>query len=118
CGARNLRPHRFGPGDSGMNPFDISGRVVVVTGARGMLGRQFCESLDALGARVAALDVTPNAEEPWGEILGLRADVTSKEELAAALERITAHWEAPYGLINNAAIDSTPSSPIEDNGPL
>ena len=105
-----------------MKQFDITGRVIVVTGARGMLGRQFCESLASAGVRVAALDVTPDAEMPWpgfaNKILGIRADVTKKADLQAALKQITEFWTTPYGLINNAAIDSTPSSPIEENGPF
>ena len=48
-----------------MNLFDVSGRVVVVTGANGRLGRQFVRSLSAAGAKVAALDLheVPRARE-------------------------------------------------------
>jgi len=45
-------------------------------------------------------------------------DVTSKESLRAVLGRIEADWETPSGLVNNAAIDSPPGAPAEENGPF
>ena len=38
------------------NLFDIRGRVVVVTGGAGILGRSICVYLAEQGARVAVLD--------------------------------------------------------------
>ena len=38
------------------NLFDIRGRVVVVTGGAGILGRSICAYLAGQGARVAVLD--------------------------------------------------------------
>ena len=38
------------------NLFDIRGRVVVVTGGAGILGRSICEYLAEQGAKVVVLD--------------------------------------------------------------
>ena len=51
-------------------------------------------------------------------VLFLKADVTDRSSLVAATAKITSHWEAPYGLINNAALDSVPNAPLEENGPF
>ena len=37
--------------------FDLTGKVAVVTGGAGILGRQFCAGLAAHGARVALVDL-------------------------------------------------------------
>ncbi|MBZ0214134.1 MAG: SDR family oxidoreductase [Nitrospirae bacterium] len=99
--------------------FDLTGRVIVVTGGLGQLGRAYTETLTARGARVAVLDArvpegTPN---PEGGLV-LQADVTSRESLEQALGRIRAEFGEPVGLINNAALDSPPNAPLEENGPF
>ena len=107
------------------NLFDLSGRVIVVTGGLGQLGRQFAHSLSAVGARVAVLD---RSDDPalvrarYGaladdeNLLCLAADVTDRDSLVEARARILERWEEPAGLINNAALDSPPDSPPEENG--
>ena len=47
------------------NLFDIRGRVVVVTGGAGILGRSICEYLAEQGAKVVVLD----RDEQSGEAL-------------------------------------------------
>ena len=39
------------------DPFDLSGRIIVVTGGLGQLGHQFATALTARGARFAVLDL-------------------------------------------------------------
>jgi NAD(P)-dependent dehydrogenase (short-subunit alcohol dehydrogenase family) len=105
--------------------FSVEGRVVVVTGGLGQLGRQFTRALAERGARVAVLD--PRADRPEAreglEDLGAAvlcgaADVTRRDSLEAALARITAEWGVPDALINNAALDSPPGAPAAENGPF
>lgn len=103
----------------------MDGRVIVVTGALGRLGRQFVGAIIAAGGRAAALDL---ADAPPSELadvyrdrqraLYVRADVTSRTSVEAALAAISSAWEVPYGLINNAAIDAPPDSPLSDTGPF
>ncbi len=108
-----------------MTLFDLQDRVVVVTGGLGQLGRQFTGALAAHGARVAVLDLNrdPGAADHVAAAHGGRArffpgDVTDRASLERALEAIVHAWDAPSGLINNAAIDAPPDAPPADNGPF
>ncbi len=107
--------------------FSLRGRVAVVTGGLGLLGRQFARGLAEAGARVAILDLpcTPEriaaaygAEADAAHFLFLTADVTRRASLEEALAAIRQHWETPHILVNNAALDSPPHSPPEENGPF
>ena len=115
--------------DTGRTPriFDLNERIVVVTGALGQLGREFTRSLHDSGCRVAALDLQAGDDErraAFGaladspRLLLLQADVTSRESLEAALERIEQEWGTPTGLVNNAGLDSPPDASGLENGPF
>jgi NAD(P)-dependent dehydrogenase (short-subunit alcohol dehydrogenase family) len=100
--------------------FRLDGRVVVVTGAYGQLGRAYCAALVAAGASVAALDrpgvIESNA--PLAGTLAVPADVLNRQALEGALETIRRDLGTPWGLVNNAALDSPPDAPAEENGPF
>ena len=109
--------------------FSLAGRVIVVTGAFGQLGRQFSVALAGRGARVAAFDLSaPDNEdvatlEPlFGDlrerILPVRVDVTRRDSLEAGLATVKAQWGIPHGLVNAAALDSPPDAPASENGPF
>lgn len=109
------------------NPFDLNGSVVVITGGLGQLGQQFSNSLVEFGALIAVIDVCEyprlslkefikNCEE--GKIKVFKSDITVKHEVEAVLSRIIKEFGLPNVLINNAAIDSPPNAPIEENGPF
>lgn len=107
--------------------FDLSGQIIIVTGAMGQLGSRFALTLLEKGARVAVVDnsIDPVAKaKRFGEQIGasnilfVEADVTSRQSLIEALQKISAHWGAPFGLINAAALDSPPDAPAEENGPF
>lgn len=110
------------------DPFDLSGRVAVVTGGLGQLGHQFATAMTSRGARVAVLDLADDAvsiERRYGRewnresLLFLKCDVSRRGSLEAALAAITARFgEVPYGLINNAALDVPPDAPAGENGPF
>jgi NAD(P)-dependent dehydrogenase (short-subunit alcohol dehydrogenase family) len=105
--------------------FDVSGKVIVVTGAMGRLGRQFSLALAERGAKVAALDaamddrsIHDRFEEHRDRMMFVQADVTDRGSLQAALDRIVETWETPFGLVNNAGIDAPPDASANDNGPF
>jgi NAD(P)-dependent dehydrogenase (short-subunit alcohol dehydrogenase family) len=105
--------------------FDLDGRVVVVTGGLGQLGRQYTLALCAHGARVAVLDLAEEAAVgdrlaalPPDRVLYLQADICDPLSLRQGLARVEARWESPWGLINNAALDSPPNAPETENGPF
>ncbi len=100
--------------------FSLENKVVVVTGGMGRLGREYSRCLVDRGARLAVIDRADAVKNAVSndEILHVAANVLVRSELEAALALITRRWEVPFGLINNAALDSPPNSPAEENGPF
>lgn len=101
-----------------MNLFDVTGRVIVVTGANGRLGRHFVHSLSAAGAKAVAVDLRAGdwSDAP-GFVLPLIGNVSCRKSLEDCLERVLTELGQPYGLVNNAALDSPPDAPASENGP-
>lgn len=90
--------------------FDLHGRVAVVTGASGGLGRQFALALARQGADIAILARRlEKLEEVAGEIraLGVRCfpvtcDVTDSANVKAAVAAVLAEYGHVDILVNNA----------------
>jgi len=87
----------------------ISGSTTVITGGASGLGRATAERLRAAGGNVVLLDLarSPGADVAAG--LGAGAlfapvDVTSGDEVTAALERAVERFGAIHGLVNCAGI--------------
>lgn len=105
--------------------FDVKGKTVVITGAAGQLGVSYADAFLQAGAQVAALDLSDDnsalgelAQQHPKQLQQYAADVTDKASLQAALQAIVAKQGVPDVLVNNAAIDSPPSAPPEENGPF
>ena len=104
--------------------FDIEGEVVVITGVSGQLGNEYANTFLEYGACVAGLDIHSSVENDKlkmqysSKYLFCTTDVTSKSELQFSLKEIVDKFGMPTVLINNAALDSPPSSPPEENGPF
>jgi NAD(P)-dependent dehydrogenase (short-subunit alcohol dehydrogenase family) len=94
------------------NLFDIGGRVVVVTGAAGVLGSSVAEYLASQGARVVYLERDRGRLDetiarclqkyPGAECLGLEADVLSRGSLEAARDEVLRKWGRIDALLNGA----------------
>jgi NAD(P)-dependent dehydrogenase (short-subunit alcohol dehydrogenase family) len=87
----------------------IEGSTFVVTGGASGLGRATVERLVEGGAQVAILDLGRSAGAEVAAGLGPRAlfapgDVTSAEEVTAALEATAARFGALHGLVNCAGV--------------
>lgn len=105
--------------------FSVQDKVAVVTGGLGQLGRQYVLSLAENGAKVAVFDLTDDPAitsqrypDASPHIRFHRVDITDKSSIEAALATVKAMWGTPHILINNAALDSPPNSPAEENGPF
>ena len=99
--------------------FDLSGRVAVVTGAAGLLGKEHCRALRDAGARVVAIDasepalreaadaleVGPYANGRPAPIEWMQLDVTSRVALERAREAILGWFGRVDVLVNNAALN-------------
>ncbi len=87
--------------------FDLSGRRAVVTGAGGLLGREFCGALADAGATVIAVDrdhATASIACDRAEIHPLVCDVTNPEMVASAITTIAAGGKID-ALVTSAGID-------------
>ncbi len=105
---------------------NVNNKIIIVTGGMGQLGRQFSKSLLKNGAKVAIFDLNVSGEiikekfpnvDLNKDILFLETDITKRESIENALQEVKKLWGIPYGLINNAGIDSPPDSLGEENGP-
>ncbi len=97
--------------------FDLSGRVAVITGGLGQMGRVYTDGLVARGMRVAVFDVAAEAGGE-GDVRHYCVDVTDRGSVDAATADVVAEWGAPHLLVNNAALDSPPDAPPEEVGPF
>jgi rhamnulose-1-phosphate aldolase/alcohol dehydrogenase len=95
-------------------PRELTGRVAVVTGAAGGIGRAIAERLSAEGAHVGLMDVDAAAAQAVaqalearhgsGRGLALPADVTSEEQVAAGFRRMILAYGGIDILVNNAGL--------------
>ena len=90
----------------------LENKVAIVTGAARGIGRAYALRFAEEGASVAIIDLNEDqakevAEEirsSGGNAIGLRADVTNEEEMAAAAKRVADELGRIDVLINNAAL--------------
>jgi NAD(P)-dependent dehydrogenase (short-subunit alcohol dehydrogenase family) len=91
--------------DAGM--YGLKGRVGLVTGGGGGIGREIARRLAREGMTVAVLDRDGEAAQAAAaEIRGLAAtaDVTSAEEVQRAVDGVLARFEKIDLLVNNAGV--------------
>lgn len=105
------------------NKFDVTQDIVLITGASGQLGHEYSLAFLQSGAKVVGIDLAQTtktnsllSEYPERFYFSV-ADVTKKSNLQETLLEIEGRFGTPTVLINNAAIDSPPSAPPEENGP-
>ncbi|WP_431097772.1 SDR family oxidoreductase [Polaromonas aquatica] len=91
--------------------FALDGKVVVLTGAAGIIGNHVIKAFLASGARVFAIDRDEEAlEKNCGSshegLLTCVADISSSDAVKKAFLTLRSHWGEPHVLLNNAATKS------------
>lgn len=94
-----------------LSTFRLDGKVALVTGGAGILGRHFCRGLADAGARVAVVDLDADtaracAVEIGGGADGFACDVSNSTSVAACVAAVIARFGAIDILHNNAASKS------------
>jgi NAD(P)-dependent dehydrogenase (short-subunit alcohol dehydrogenase family) len=93
--------------------FDLTGRVVVVTGGVGLLGAEFCKTLAEAGASVAVVDLNASASQGMADTLtkngynalAIPTDITQPDSVNAMVEKVLTEFERLDILVNSAALD-------------
>ena len=105
--------------------FDLNGRVAIVTGGGGGLGRQMARALAEMGAHLVLCGrKAEHFEEAAAELsalgvraLGLRCDVTSLDDVRALVDRTKAEFGRIDVLVNNAGrawVAPAATMPVEE----
>ena len=95
---------------------DLRGKSALVTGAASGIGRAIAEDLSSRGARVllADIDETPlrAVASPLRDAIPQRADIASRDDCRALVERARKEWGGVDILVNNAGLQHV--APIEE----
>ncbi|MEK7552843.1 MAG: SDR family NAD(P)-dependent oxidoreductase, partial [Patescibacteria group bacterium] len=81
--------------------FSLDGRVVIITGGTGNLGRQYVASLTQAGAKVVIWDKAG---------VGESVDITDEKMVQEAVAKVVAQYGRIDALINNAAMNPVPGT--------
>jgi len=91
--------------------FNVSGRNIVITGAAGMLGTQYANTLSEAGANVILLDVDEQKSAKLAQTLVKRyktdvnsyvVDITQENQVAKIKDQVVSNYKRIDGLVNNA----------------
>lgn len=95
---------------SGIEQFSLAGKVIVMTGATGILGEAMSLAIGQAGAKVAILgrnreraeERVAAIEAAGGEAMAVLGDVLDEKEMQSAKEAILEAWGTIDGLVNAA----------------
>jgi len=93
--------------------FSLAGRVAIVTGGPGLLGKEFCKTLAEAGAAVVVADINGEGADAEAETLlkagyralGVQVDVTNPESVRAMVDMALKVYGRLDVLVNSAALD-------------
>jgi len=99
---------------TGPSLFSLDGRRALVTGAAGLLGREFCRALAGAGAEVVALDLDGDGLARVADVHGatpMACDVTDEADVTRVVRELAAAGPID-ALVTSAAIDPK----VDDEG--
>ena len=92
--------------------FNIKGKVIVITGAAGLLGKRHAEAVAAYGGNPILLDLSVDEVERYSvelnnrfgvNAIGMAVDITSEQQIKDNVHEIISRYGKIDGLVNNAA---------------
>ena len=104
--------------------FDLEGRNIVITGASGLLGSQYANTLSSAGANIILLDINTAKNEKLksslvkkykNKISAYTLDISDQTEVNKTSKKIMKDFKKIDGLINNAAYTSKGAKEKSDN---
>jgi len=96
-----------------MNPMDLNGRNILVTGGAQGIGLATAKLLASLNAKLTLVDrdadalESAKAELPADRILAIAGSVSDRSFVESAVAQSSAHFGGIQGLVNNAGITRT-----------
>ena len=102
--------------------FSLDGKVAVVTGSLGLIGKNHCRALAEAGANIVVTDLDQQACDVFAselsieysiKALGLGCDITNKESVIELKDRILELFSKIDVLVNNAAINDMFETPLQ-----
>lgn len=97
---------------TGIHRFDLSGKVIVVTGGAGILGTLYCQRLAEAGAKVIIADVDEKkclslaneiTKATGSQVMGSAVDLSNEQSVIDWAKKIHAEFGCVDVLVNNAA---------------
>jgi len=83
---------------------DLKNQVIVITGGATGIGALLAQKLDAAGATVVVLDVSPLSYTPGRRTFYIKCDVSEAAAMREAAANVTSSYGAPTMLVANAGI--------------
>jgi NAD(P)-dependent dehydrogenase (short-subunit alcohol dehydrogenase family) len=106
------------------NLFKLDGKIIVVTGAAGLLGQMHAEAIAAYGGTPVLLDLNKEDLDRQSKKLnktysvnsvGFEVDITNESEIRLNVEKLVKRFGKIDGLVNNAANNPTLENKQDSN---
>ena len=106
------------------NLFSLSGKIIVITGAAGLLGEKHAEAVAAYGGTPVLLDLSQTAVDVLAEKLnkkyktnaiGFSIDITNESQVRITSNEVYKKFGKVDGLVNNAANNPKVEATSEKN---